>query len=343
MNILFTSSGGELMFNLIKSLKESKKFKKLNFYGVDNKKITNDYNKFFKFFRVPNGRSKSFIKEVIKIVKKNKIQLIIPCSDEESLNLSKNREIFKKMNCQISVSNYSLLKLLNSKIKTYQVLKANNLPYPFFLECKNITHLNSNIKFFIKKKITEFVIKPSNSRGGRDIFIFSKKIKKINKLNMGRELHLPLKKLKQISFKKLKNFFPVVISERLFKPVFDIDILSKNGKLLTCICRRRVKADLPNEGNIIIYNNELRKIAKDVCQKLNLNGLHDIDCMIDNRGNFKIIEINPRMSGSISSSVVAGSNIFEILFSSMRNKKFRVIEPKNNQIIIPYKSLILKN
>ena len=174
--ILITSIGGGLAAELIKNIKKQSRFKKVKVFGTDMQ--DNNVAKFFvdKFFIVPNPLKKNYIKKLIFIIKKNKINLILPGSDFEALALSKNRKKFEKKNCFLASVDYKSLLQFSDKQNTYEVLKKNNLPCAKFDILKNKKDLLKLIKVYLKD---EFVIKPSISIGGRGVTIFRKDIKKV--------------------------------------------------------------------------------------------------------------------------------------------------------------------
>ena len=103
-----------------------------------------------------------------------------------------------------------------------------------------------------------------------------------------------------------KKFFPLVISERLNEPTFDLDMLGFKGKKHKSCFQERLNPAEPNAGHIVKKISKLVNIGKKVIKKFNLSWLFDCDLMIDKKGNYKIIEINPRMSGSSVVSIEAG-------------------------------------
>ena len=73
---------------------------------------------------------------------------------------------------------------------------------------------------------------------------------------------------------------------------------------------------------------------------LNLNSIHDFDLMLDRNGNYKIIEINPRMSGSLCCSVMAGASYYNDIISYNINKTFHGKKAKQGSKVIPITKLI---
>lgn len=335
-SILITSVGGGLACQLHESIKKGR-FKDLKVVGANNKKNIQAENIFDKFEILPNPLKKTFIKKLLEIIKRNKIKLIIPGSDEEALVMSKNKKIIEKHSCKLACVDYKILKIFSDKIKTYKILKEKKLPIAKFFEISNLTQLKQKLKHFKKD---DFVIKPSLSRGGRDIILVSKNLKKIETKNFGREIHVPRKIFFSKFISKKYYRFPSVLMERLYYPVYDLDMLGFKGEPINVISRRRLNPNEPNEGHLIEKKNKILEIGKKIIAEFNLSWLYDCDLMLDKKGDYKIIEINPRMSGSVSVSIEAGQPIFDNLISLARNKKIKKKRNFKNTLIFPYIKLV---
>ena len=92
---MITCVGGELSPTSIKFLKKNSSH---NIKVIGTDLSSNAIGKHFcdKFYKVPKSSSKDYIKHILKIASKNKINIIIPTSDEESLALSKIKNVFEK-------------------------------------------------------------------------------------------------------------------------------------------------------------------------------------------------------------------------------------------------------
>ena len=95
------------------------------------------------------------------------------------------------------------------------------------------------------------MIKPSVSRGGRNVYIVSKGQKSEIFSNEGRHIKLNINTLKKKYLKKIKKNYPVIVMEKLNNPSFDFDMLCKNGQLIKGVARRRVNPTVPNDGHYI--------------------------------------------------------------------------------------------
>jgi carbamoyl-phosphate synthase large subunit len=337
INVLITCVGGEYGSEIILRFKKNKFVKKINIIGTDTKDL-NDVvaSKFLdKFYKVPKTNNKFFLKKIDEIVKKNKINFILVTSDEESLLLSKR---YHNTKIQVACSDFDVLKKLSNKIETYKLLEKNNINLPLWYEIKNEKDIAHRIKFFEKKKL-EFCLKPAVSRGGRDVVVINNKLKKILSFQNSRERHVNIKDFKSNYKLFFKNKYPLLMMEKLKTPVYDLDILSNNGNVISSVCRRRLHSALPNKGHVIIKNKYLESLAKKISKIFQLNYLHDCDLMMDENNNFKILEINPRPSGSFVVAEAAGfpliENMLKIYFGIEKFSKPSKIFKR----ILPYQSL----
>lgn len=335
INILLTCVGGELSPNSIEFLKENNLFS-VKVIGVDMGK--NAIGKLFcdKFIVVPSAKSKTYLKKIFNISNKNKVNIIIPASDEEALLLAKNRKIFEDRGIKILSSKYEALKIFSNKYETYKVLDHLNIDKKKYQLIKN----KKELKNFFKKKQNEIVIKPVIARGGRGIYLI-RNLAKEKIVNSGREIHLNYNLFKRKYLHTIREF-PQIVTEAFQQPVYDLDFLVQKGVLKKLVLRKRIISEEPNSGH------EFCKIPKSVLQKVellskkfDLNSLHDIDLMKNKKGDFKILEINPRPSGSVSVTCAAGNNILKEAVNMYLNKKIkREIGIKNSKIkIVPYKKL----
>ena len=334
LRVLLTCVGGGLSPQAIRFLKKSKVHQNTKVYGVDMNPDASGRH-FVDYFQVvSNGKSKKFIKQIDQICKRFKINLIIPGSDEDALNLSKNKKKIERNSRKIACVSYKTLKILSNKYETYKHLENNKISLPIWYLAKNQKELLQCIKKLIIKK-KDIVIKPSISRGGRNVYIISKKIKKEIHRNNGREIELNLSLMKKKYLKKIKKIYPLIVMEKLYPPCFDFDMLCKDGKLIKGVSRRRVNPSVPNDGHYVDGRIDILKIGKKISEIFKLTWLYDCDFMLDSKGKPKIIEINPRMSGSASVSVAAGIPLFDDLISLYKNKKIKKNKFLIKKVILP--------
>lgn len=333
--LLITCVGGKLKSLEPLFFKKNSKF--LNYVvGVDANK--NALGKQFvdKFYLVPNGDDPFYIEKLLEIVRKDKINLIIPCSDEEARVLSKSKKLFLDIQCQIASVDFETINILSDKIKTYEILKLNRIEVPKYLKIYNKSDLKRKINEFVLRQ-ESFVIKPSLSRGGRNVVIVNpdnlqKKFKKL-----GREKEVSFSSFLRTEVDKFEKLYPLIIMEKLSEPVLDLDLLCWNGYLKRFVLRRRINDTNPNEGHEILVDKKIEQLANSLSQIFNLSWLYDCDLMLDKNNNYQILEINPRPSGSAIVSMIAGYNFYDDIYDLMYGNDLQKRPQLKNQIIEPKK------
>lgn len=102
--------------------------------------------------------------------------------------------------------------------------------------------------------------------------------------------------------------------------------LCKNGETINSYSHERIRT-YPMTGGVsvfsrIIENKEIEIIAEDIIKKLNWSGLLMIEFLYDHRDKkYKLIEINPRLWGSIMLSEFSGSELLSNYINLSLNKE----------------------
>lgn len=317
-NILITSIGGIRGRDLSLKLKESLKDTKI-FTGDA---IFQENMEYFSdgFILLKNTKNKKkYISHLLKVIKENKIKLVIPGSDEEAILMSKFKREIKKKGTKVATDDYKILKHFKDKYSTYEKLTKNGLYKIYWEKIKSFKELKSKMDKILLS-IEEIVIKPVNSRGGRDVSIVTNSNIKTKYFNYKKEVLVSKKNFLKHYLHIYKDKFPLILMERLQGVPLDVDVLSWNGNLIKCVVRKRIGYQGIN-GNIIMkHNPKFINYIKKIVKCFNLSWIYDFDIMLDKKNNPILIELNPRISGSISSSLCAGIPLFSDLLKLSKNK-----------------------
>lgn len=335
--ILITSVGGEFGPKLVLSIKNDKKISsKVIGTDVRSNAIGKNFCDFF--YQVPNPSNKNYTKKISSICKKHKIDLVLPTSDEEAYTLSKNRKFIENYKTKLACTDFNTIKIFNNKFLTYEKLKKFNIPRPEYITISKPSKLNFEITKMLKK-FKKVVLKPVNSRGGRNVFIISNKAKELRISDDRREIKTNLRNFKNKFKKNLTRNYPLILMNKLKEPVYDLDILAWKGKPLRIIPRKRFNSAVPNDGHIIVNDKKLINLGKKIITKFKLSWLYDCDIMYDQNNIPQILEINPRPSGSAVISICAGVPLIRDLLYLSKGFKINKTKIPFNKRIIPYKNL----
>lgn len=178
--------------------------------------------------------------------------------------------------------------LVKDKYQLNKYCLQVDIPAPALFENDRIEHSNGN-------NFIPLIVKPRNGSG-------SKGIKYIDNISQ----------LSSLNTLSLQNY---VIQEKINggKDVKGAFFLFNKGSVVSSYCHERIRT-FPISGGVTVFskislNEEITKVGIKLLEKLNWSGFAMIEFLWDQKQNaYKVIEINPRLWGSIMLSEFAGTN-----------------------------------
>jgi carbamoyl-phosphate synthase large subunit len=335
-NVLLTCVGGEFGPYMVNAIKNGAH--KARVVGIDHNPQAVGRPFCDVFVQAPTGQDSAYPAFISQLVKDQKIDLIIPTSDEEALTLSQMKGALP--NTVVATVGTELLTKISSKTATYRLLEEHQLPCPDWAEVSDWDQLLATAEGFLKKH-RRIVVKPAISRGGRDVFHLQ--TEECETTIRMKETYLSFSTFKSNLKKELERHYPLVVMEELEGPVHDLDMLAWEGHPLAVVPRKRLDSDNPNSGHLVLDNPAFVEMGKNIIERLQLSWLYDCDFMFDKQGQPKIIEINPRQSGSVSISIAAGMPLLDHVISLAKNEPVSAGLKVSPQTIVPFKSLAQVN
>jgi carbamoyl-phosphate synthase large subunit len=331
-SVLLTCVGGEFGPYMVNAMKTGAH--KVRVVGIDQNPEALGRTFCDLFVPSPMGKDPAYPDFISRLVGEQKIDLIIPTSDEEAIVLSQMKA--KLSGTNVATVEPELLAKLSSKATTYQLLKEHQLPCPDWDKASDWNDVLIKVESFLKRH-GRVVVKPTVSRGGRDVFHVGRE--DCQTTTRMKETYLSFFTFREQFEVQLEKHYPLVVMEELDGPVHDLDMLAWKGSPLVIVPRKRLDSDNPNSGHMILNNATLIQMGRDIIQRLELSWLYDCDFMFDRNGQPKIIEINPRQSGSVSISLAAGMPLLDYVISLAKNSSVEIDATIFPQVIVPFKSL----
>ncbi len=297
-NILVFPCGTEIANEIFRSLKNHKYFKLVAATSVDN-----SYCKFrdIKIYKLPFVDNDQFLDELHHLISGENINFIIPAHDDVAYKLSK---VCNQIDAEIIGQDYSINKIVRFKDKTYNFFE-DKLPVPKYREDPQ------NIKNY------PLFVKPQKGQGSQNSF----KLNNVDDYN---------------TFKNHYNQKDFVIMEYLPGREFTIDCFSDSGNVLYFGARTRektikgisVKSSLVTDDKL---NKQFSKYADIISGKLNLHGIWFFQMKYGKDAKLKLLEIGPRVSGTMMLNRARGVNFVEL---ALYQKLDYDVEIKHNKINI---------
>lgn len=277
--VLIFPCGTEMANEIIKSLEYNKYFK-MTFASSEKMSYCNYRG--HKIHDLPYVGAPDFTNTLEQLIKNENIDFIIGAHDDVVYKLS---EIELQINAKVVGQSKSVNEIVRFKDATYKYFH-NLLPIP-----KQIKHPPSQNDFPV-------FVKPKRGQGSQDA----------HKLD-------DMSDYEAFFIKRDQNDF--VVSELLPGDEYTIDCFSENGEVLYCGGRTRekttrgisVQSALVEDENL---KNQFEKHARIISAQLKLHGLWFFQLKHDKDHNLKLLEVGPRVSGTMMLNRVRGVNFVEM-------------------------------
>ena len=326
LKVLLTSIGGLVAPDIINTLRKDAN-QKIYIVGIDAKRDAIGFKFVDKFFTVPLGTQKNYIPSIKKIIKNEKIDIVVPFADEEVIALSKNKDKLEFLGTKILCNDYeTTLKTIN-KGNLLTFLSKKEFPTPRFFLPKT----KNEVKVYAKNlgyPKTSFVIKPALGRGGRGFTVVSQKT------NFFQERDRYKVRLDRIleELKLLRLMPDILMMEYLRGNEYSVDVLADKGKVIYAIPRKRIETTFgPSLKGEFNSNQTVIEIIKKIVKIFQLDLISNIQLKyrdVNNSSYPYITEINPRPGGTIALNSRVGVPLLLYGIKLVLDKPF----PRNKKI-----------
>lgn len=271
-------------------------------YGVDCDKEAVGFH-LIKGRKVPHANNEMYSTEIVKtIFKQQYIEFILPMSTAELLPLAKNKEDWaKRLKCKILVSDYDKLGIAVNKCLLYDFFDSED-----FIPDYCILNGKENVQEYIDfiKHYNKAFAKPCIGNGSRGLFKIVANI--MSEISFNRKPQ-PWQIISISDF--LNSFYfcndmpSMLISEFIRGQEWSVDCVIDGG-FFYGVSRVRdvIRSGICTRGHIR-YNKDLLRISEYIIKALGLQ--YNINLQFiqhEDTGKYYLIEINPRVSGTITLS-----------------------------------------
>ena len=275
-------------------------------------------------YLIPQANSSKYIQILLEICKNDKVQILVPGTEQELEIITRNSTLFYKNNITVLSNPLRVIEICSDKYRLMKFLLSKGLSCPktYLYDESDLEAINS----------FPVIIKPNLGSGSRNVYLaqdidelvfFCKYIKKY-----GSE---PI----------IQEYIPNIENE------FTVGILYVDkGKLSTSVAMKRILRGSVSTRQVMISPNsnekfvissgisqglfdefmEVREYALKIAELIGADGPVNIQCRKIG-DEITVFEINPRFSGTVGARSLVGHNEPDIL---TRYKLFSEIPNANN-------------
>ncbi|RLI24565.1 MAG: hypothetical protein DRO52_05375 [Candidatus Hecatellales archaeon] len=251
------------------------------------------------FSPIPPAVDDGFVASLLRVSKG--FDALFCTVDEE---LPKVSSYAKEFECKVFVSPFKAVATCLDKFKTFKALRRAGIPVP------NTIPYKLGVKGTLEAFDYPLIVKPRHGRGSRNIF----------KVASRRELE---------AVGQITGNMEMLIQEYVEGPEYTVDVLAnEKSELVACVPRERIRirTGLTIVGRTV-KNGRFTELAEKIAKTLELKYIFNFQC----RGvDLKVTEVNPRPSGTMILSTMAGVNMPKILLEEELKPKAYLDKFKEN-------------
>ena len=309
ITVLMSASSSPSMPGMIKCLRNNGE-RNIKIVGID---MTSDPSAKFlvdAFYQVPSASCLEFCDVVLGICKKEKVDVYFPNVSSEVEAVVARKSEFDALGVKLSVSNMNSVAISNNKLHTYQVLEKAGIPVPKYYGVHSVNDFIEGCRYmgYPEKPVCLKIVNGSGSRGVRiidaqksryEIFAYEKP----NSFYTSYDDMLSILR----SADKLEE---MMLVECMNNPEFTVDLLADDGDVVYEVGRENVVSLMSIAQETVVKYDELAyQISADVVKLLRMDGNVGFDFMRNDKGEAVLMDINPRITATVSVIAAAGVNL----------------------------------
>lgn len=258
---------------------------------------------------IPFATDAAFIDSLLSLCRKKNIHVVLPLVTKELLPLAAHCKEFELAGTKLLVSPIASLEIANNKSRLYEFLQWRGIDVPAFRVAETAGQFEAMAaELGFPGKTVCF--KPSVSNGSRGFRIISGSHDEFDLLFNQKPGSCYITYHDAVRILSSRPFPELLISEYLPGEEYSVDCLARHGDPVLVIPRIRkkmingisVEGEFIEEKNVIAY-------CTQIIRELRLHGNIGIQVKRSAEGKFLVLEINPRVQGTIAAALGAGVNL----------------------------------
>lgn len=309
ITVLITGAGAPGAPGIIRSLRNNGE-RPVYIIGVDMDPKASGFSMVDEWYTVPKSCDDNFIDAVLGICIRRSVDIVIPLVTSELEKFAEAKQLFRSKSVEVIVPEYCVLTVANDKGKLLGYMNDNGLEVPKY-------HITSDVTGFVKAAHElgypngPFCFKPTISNGSRGFRIIDPNIDRSAILFNSKPTSVYTTYDEIINMlTEIGDIPELIVMEYLPGEEYSVDVLAEDGQSLFIIPRRRdrITGGISSRGTTV-FEVDVIEYCRKIIAILGLSGNIGIQVRRDKEGKPMILEINPRMQGTIVLCTAAGVNM----------------------------------
>jgi carbamoyl-phosphate synthase large subunit len=307
VTVLLTGAGAPGASGIVESLRANDE-RPVRLVGVDADPDAYGFALVDDHETVPHGTDDDYVPRMVAIAEREGADVVIPLTTAELEPLARNREAF---DATVMVSEAPALAVANDKGRLYEFLAAGGFASaPAFERVSTEDEFVAAVESLGYPDVPVCFKRPVAS-GMRGFRVLDPNTDRLTRLLSEKPTNAvtTLEEVRPV-LASAAEFPELVVMEYLPGAEYSVDVLTMGDEVGPVVPRERARtrAGISFEA-IVEEREELIREATDICRSLGLEYNVNLQFRYDEAGDPKLIEINPRVAGTIVACVGAGANL----------------------------------
>lgn len=304
--LLITGCGGHFMLDTIQCYRnEDIRFRII---GVASK--PDEYLRPYldEYIEVPTSNTPGYVDLLLEICRDRKVDVLVPTIDEEIYPLYLRRNEFAEVGTLVSASEAGMYG--SSKIAFLELLESAGIRHPAYRVVETPFGLERAARSLGYPE-NPVCIKLPDKAGSRGFRILREDAWDFHHFANEKPSSrcVPMKQMMGI-MRTMRKPTPVIVQEYLPGDEYSVDLLAEHGKVKLITGRRNISLDnsIPTKS-ILEKNEDAFRISEEIVRAGKMDGNIGFDFIFDGNGEIVPIEVNARITATISLSAWGGCNL----------------------------------
>lgn len=309
LTILLSAAGSPTMPGLLRCFRDNGE-RNIRIVGMDMAEDASIKQLVDVFYHVPAVTEKRYCDRVLEICKKEKIDIYFPNISAEIEIVSKRKDDFFKIGTILSVSGLGSINIANNKLRLYEFLQSKGIEVPKYYGIHSIEDFHNACRY-LGYPDTPVCLKIVNGSGSRGVRIIdaTKNRYRIFVNEKPNTFFSTYEDMVEI-LNEADNFPEMLMVKYLPGNEYTVDLLAENGEVLYMVGRENTVSLMSiAQESVVQADEEAYEMSKKIVSALMLDGNIGFDFMRDINGKPVLMDLNPRITATVSIIAAAGINL----------------------------------
>jgi carbamoyl-phosphate synthase large subunit len=335
INVLMTSVGNDGFPTVVQALKSNSE-RNVRIIGCDVRPNAPGLYLADQGYLVPSrGSPKELIQRLTEICQKEDVSILYPLSTEDQDFFASRAQEFEQAGILVLTSASESLCIANDKPSLYKFAAALGFSVPQYTVVRDWGELEK-AAHELGYPDYPFVLKMNRGTGAQGVKVIYPSVEGQRRL-MDRDNRV-------VAFHELENWLKSIdpwpllhLTEYLPGSEYSVDILCDHGRVLSSVTRLRLAAfyGLALHAETV-DEKDVEAMACGIVGRLGLSYVVNVQVRRDRKGVAKLMEVNPRIPGTIGLTIAAGINMPYLAIKLALKEPFVAPKPRIGITVLRY-------